>query len=141
MATQRRIPEPADRVRAVLIERGAPEHVVKGGVDGLVRAWERTALELERGYDDSLDELLNDLDGRQMLSELLELVSNAATPEQSARIEVADKRVRSNVTISDDCLWGAENARKRRWTKKRNWWYFARPMQPGLELARELGTR
>lgn len=138
MKGPKRIPSAADRVHALLVARGAAEHVVKGGIGGLVRSWERTARAYERGVDSDLDELRNDLDARQILAGVLLEVPDGASEAELVRIEAADERVRAHATLEGPCVWGSVLARKERWTRSANWWYFARPRKLGAELEREL---
>ena len=59
---------PADAVRRFLRARGSPAHVVEEGLEGLVRGWEETVERVAAGYPlDTIEDYLNDLDGRQLL--------------------------------------------------------------------------
>jgi hypothetical protein len=116
-----------DAVQAFLRARGCAQHVVDGGVEHLVEAWERTARSTARGATDDEDEFKNDLDARQILADLLAEVPGAANGELVARIEAADELFRGAVELGTRCVWGAAVAKRERWTAKRNWWYFARP--------------
>ena len=55
-----------DPIRDYLRARGCGQHVVEGGLPYLVESWERFAGEVEKGYDGSLHEWLNDADGREI---------------------------------------------------------------------------
>jgi len=124
-----------DSARAFLVERGAPEHVVAGGVEALVAAWERTGTAVARGYEFGLDDYKNDLDARRWLDETLADVPAAASAELVARIEAADELFRAHTELGPRCVYGAAVAKRERWTRKRQWWYFARPRRCGAELA------
>ncbi|MBK7875950.1 MAG: hypothetical protein IPJ77_09390 [Planctomycetes bacterium] len=130
-----------DAVRAFLRERGAAEHVVAGGIEGLVAAWERTASAVAVGYEDDLDEYRNDLDARRWIDETLAELPNAASAELLTRIEAADELFRAHVELGPRCVWGVAIARRERWSRKRQWWYFARPLRCGEELASALAPR
>ena len=71
---------------------------------------------------------LNDLDGRQILDEVL----NVADPDQKSRflkrIEVADQLFLSLAIPTMECIWGSKNAIKHGWTREKHWWYFHRPI-------------
>lgn len=124
-----------DPIRRFLRIRGVPDHVVDGGLDGLITAWETTAAAIAAGYDLSLDDYLNDLDTRQILEGVL-----ASIPEPDgpliARLRAADGRVRAATTPGRGCLWGAGASPG--WTERRNWWYFVLPRNRGDELAEDL---
>ncbi len=125
-----------DPIRRFLRARGAADHVVDGGLDGLVADWEHTAERVERGYGLGLDDYLNDLDARQIIEVVL-----SAMPEPDgpllARLRAADERLRRATVPSGRCVWGDSTSQDRA-TERRNWWYFLVPRDPGPELAREL---
>jgi hypothetical protein len=115
-----------DPVREFLLHRGCPPHVVDGGLEGLLRAWEKTAAEVARGYRLGLDDYLNDADGR----ELLDAALAAAAADRDAfrpRLEAADRMIQRHLQPAGPCLWGEDEARSHGWKPERNWWYFRRP--------------
>ena len=128
-----------DPVRRFLAKRGSPPHVVEGGLEGLLRGWEETVAAVAAGYPlDTLDDYLNDLDGRQILDEALAF----APPRQSAplyrRLALADSRFHALVSSASRCLWGDRAARANGWDPDRNWWYWRRPRHAGPDLQREI---
>jgi hypothetical protein len=63
------MPGPNDEsVKEMLLARGAPRHVVKGGADGLIAGWRRFVAHVEQGYALGLDEYRNDLDLRELIA-------------------------------------------------------------------------
>ena len=126
-----------DSITRFLRARGVADDVAAGGIDGLVAAWEDVADQIERGYDLTLDDYLNDLDVRQLIEVVL-----AAIPVASGtlvdRLRTADRRVRAATRSVRRCVWtdGADSA----WTPRRNWWYFVVPTDPGPELAADLAS-
>ena len=68
-----RISGPNDPVRDYLRKSGAPHSVVTRGLRGLVENWERVVQQVLEGYPLTLDDYLNDMDGRQLLANALEL--------------------------------------------------------------------
>lgn len=127
------------RVRAFLSARGCGEHVIAGGLDGLLEAWERTAEQLEHGYPLTLDDYLNDLDGRQLIEHVVEAVPEALTPAARKRLAAADRRVRGSTRERKRCLWGEALAQSEGWEAEREWWYWAEPKSPGPDLKADLG--
>ena len=126
-----------ESVRDFLRRRGSAPHVVEGGLAGLLKGWARTAASVERGYPLTLDDYLNDLDGRQILAETLAALPGAMTPAQRERLARADARLRA-ATRPGPCLWGDANAQAQGWTPRAHWWYFRHPAKPGEELAADL---
>jgi len=131
----------SDEVREFLDARGCPDDVVEGGVEGLLAAWEKTAQQVERGYPLGLDDYLNDLDGRQLLEDVLKEVPEARTPDVADRLHRADARMRGAVRRVDECLWGSRVAEAEGWNADDEWWYFAIPRSPGAELSADLEDR
>jgi hypothetical protein len=128
-----------DPVREFLQQRGCPEHVVRGGLQGLAESWEEVVRSIEDGYSLGLDDYLNDLDGRQLLEEALAVAPAQEKKTALQRVRRADAKMQTLVRPSGRCLWGDETARQEGWTARKNWWYFSIPVNPGEELLNELG--
>lgn len=127
-----------DPVRDYLRERGCGEHVIEGGLEGLVESWEKTVRQVEEGYSLTLDDYLNDLDGRQLIAEALVVASDQQLASINARLGRADEKMRSLTEPTKVCLWGEEVAEEEGWTADENWWYFARPIKADAELLIEI---
>jgi len=127
-----------DPVRDYLRERGCGEHVIEGGLEGLVESWEKTVREVEEGYSLTFDDYLNDLDARQLIAEALAVARDDQRATISARLTRADEKMRSLTEPTEVCLWGEEVAEEEGWTAEGNWWYFARPIKAGSELLAEI---
>ncbi len=127
-----------DPVREFLKQRGCPEHVVRGGLRGLVESWEEVVRSVEEGYSLGLDDYLNDVDGRQLLDETLAVVPADVKRTCLKRVRQADAKMQTLVRSAGRCLWGDETARQEGWTAKKNWWYFSKPTRPGEELLAEI---
>jgi hypothetical protein len=125
-----------DPVREFLKRRGSAEHVVRGGLPGLVENWERVVESVKRVYNLGLDDYLNDMDGRQLLDEALKLAK--ADQVNIERVRRADESMRLLVKPIGRSLWGEENAKEHGWSADKNWWYFAVPIKAGSELADDL---
>ena len=129
---------PNDPVREYLRRSGAPYSVVAQGLRGLVENWERVVNQVVEGYNLTLDDYLNDMDGRQLLANALELapaeVRNAFLP----RVHDADNRARLNLVPAGRCLWGGIVAEEEGWREDTHWWYFEKPRNPGPRLQAEL---
>lgn len=136
-------------VRAFLRARGCPPGVVAGGLEGLIAEWERVAESVEQGYPlDTLDDYLNDMDGRELIEEALAAVpgarggsldaADARAASLDVRLAAADARIRSALVPALACLWGEAIAARHRWSAAREWWYFMKPARPGPGLGAEL---
>jgi hypothetical protein len=127
-----------DPVGEFLQKRGYPEHVVKGGLQGLTVNWEEVVRSVEEGYSLGLDDYLNDMDGRQLIEEVLPISPAGDKETVLKRIRQADARMQWLVKPAGRCLWGDETARQQGWTANKNWWYFSIPTHAGEELLKEI---
>jgi hypothetical protein len=130
----------SDPVREYLRDKGCAEHVVKGGFGGLVRDWESTVASIVRGYEFGLDDYLNDLDGRQLISEVMEIADPPTRLKYGERVRLVDERVRKALRPTVECLWGNSAAARHGWTAEKNWWYFSVPQTAGPELLIDLNS-
>jgi len=133
------MPGTKDPVRDYLRERGCGEHVIEGGLEGLVESWEKTVREVEKGYSLTLDDYLNDLDSRQLIADAMAVANDQQRAAIEARLSRADEKMRCLTTPVKVCLWGEEVANEESWTSEKNWWYFARPIKADPELLAEIG--
>jgi hypothetical protein len=128
----------SDPVREYLRGKGCAQHVVKGGLEGLVAAWENTVNSVVHGYEFGLDDYLNDLDGRQLISEVMAIADVPSRLKYGERVRRADERVRKVLTLTGECLWGNAAAARHEWSAEKNWWYFSVPKTAGAELLIDL---
>jgi hypothetical protein len=126
----------SDPVREYLRGKGCAQHVVKGGLEGLVAAWENTVNSVVQGYEFGLDDYLNDLDGRQLISEVMPL--DHVVSGLKERVCRADERMMKAVRPAGECLWGNAAAARHKWSAEKNWWYFSAPKTAGPELLIDL---
>lgn len=126
-----------DPVREYLREKGCGEHVVSGGLAGLVQAWERMVASVAQGYSLGLDDYLNDLDARQLLAEAWEVAPADERQLYQSRVTEADAQMKSLLRPADECLWGDEIAEEEGWTREEQWWYFGFPINAGGDLRAE----
>lgn len=133
-----RISGPNDPVREYLRRSGAPYSVVAQGLRGLVENWERVVAQIVVGYNHSLDEYLNDMDGRQLLANAFEVAPEEVRQAFLPRLHDADMKARLNLVAMGRCLWGGIVAEEEGWTNEGNWWYFEKPRNPGPKLREEL---
>jgi hypothetical protein len=127
-----------DPVRDFLRHRCCPEHVISGGLRGMVENWENIVQAVKKGYKLGLDDYLNDLDARQLLEETLAVASKEQKEEFLKRVRQADELMKSLVKSSGKCLWGEDIAETEGWTAGENWWYFSQPINATPELLSEI---
>lgn len=130
-----------DPVREFLEARGCPEHVIEGGLEGLLEQWENAVDDVEQTYPLGLDDYLDDMDGRELLEGAMEVASPEVRRASLKRLHPADERMKQLLVPAGRCLWGSDMAEQHDWTPQRNWWYFMAPSDPGPELKEDLETR
>jgi len=133
-----RTPGQDDPVRDYLRQSGAPYSVVAQGLLGLIENWERVVGQVLEGYPLTLDDYLNDMDGRQLLQNALDLAPDDVRHGFLPRVQEADTRIRVNLMPAGRCLWGSIVAEEEQWIDEVNWWYFEKPRNPGPKLKQEL---
>lgn len=124
--------------REFLKTKGAADHVVLGGVTGLLEGWEKVVAAVGQGYALGLDDYLNDMDGRQLLEETLAILPEGERQTYREKLTQSDRMMRSLLRPTDRCLWGDRTAQQEGWTREKNWWYFSIPQQAGSELLSEI---
>ena len=94
-----------DSIREFLKKKGCPEHVVKGGFEGLIETWETVVTEISHGYDLTLDDYLNDMDARQLIEEAIPFASTPAHKALIKKLGRLDKIVRqiAGLMVAEVC--------------------------------------
>lgn len=128
----------SDDVRKFLIEKGCPLQVIERGLAGLVESWEKVVQSVEKGYSLTLDDYLNDLDARQLLEEAMGAASMSELNNFDLRIQQADDLMKGLTRRAAVCLWGDELAEEEGWSSKKNWWYYACPVDADADLLAEI---
>ncbi len=130
-----------DPVREFLEARGCPEHIVEGGLDGLLEQWENAVDDVEETYPLGLDDYLDDMDGRELIEGAMEVAAPEVRRAVQKRLHKADERIKELLVPAGRCLWGSDMAEQHDWTPQKNWWYFMQPADPGPELKEDLEAR
>jgi hypothetical protein len=107
-------------IRNYLRENGYPEHIVRGGRQGLIDRWRQFVNEVERGYEFGLEDYRNDLD----LRAILRLV------DADAEVSDADERFHAMLTDVDKRVWESADSDP--------WWDFGYPRNVSARLKADL---
>ena len=129
---------PPDPSQAYLKSRGLPQHIVVGGLAGLLDRWGEVVATVQTGYPLTLDDYLNDMDLRQLIDDALPHASMRGHKQALVRLYQLDEDVRPHLAPTDRCLWGTKAEAQHGWTPEHNWWYFSVPRAPGAQLAGDL---
>lgn len=127
-----------DPVRTFLSDRGCSPQVVEGGIELLIESWERTVDSVDEGYTLGLDDYLNDLDARQLIEDVIDLVPVEERSSLTERVRFADERMKEIVDLQETCLWSDVVAEMEGWNSSDNWWYYARPRNADPQLLEEI---
>jgi hypothetical protein len=118
-----------DPIKEYCRKKGYANHVVKGGLKYLVTNWERTVASITNGYSFGLDDYLNDMDGRKILNEVLDIATDEQKNLIEARIKIADESFFSLTSLSPRCIWGELNELKYGYSRDKDWWYYRIPIK------------
>ena len=129
---------PLDPVREFLRERGAPDHMVEGGLDGLLDYWDTVVEDVTMEYPLGLDDYLNDMDTRELIEGAIEVAPPRERAAALSRVQETDGRLREMVEPAGRCLWGEDMEREEGWSAETNWWYYNKPRHPGPDLKEDL---
>lgn len=127
----------ADRpIDAYLTRRGVADHLIGVGLSGLIGRWSAVVDEVSSEYPCGLDDYLNDLDLRQILSDVIAAVAETRGPLLT-RLRDVDARFLASTVPVEVNLWGTAG----RGDARRSWWYFRVPLRMSGELAEDLAAR
>jgi hypothetical protein len=125
-----------DPLRAFLVARNCPKHVVDEGFHGLIVRWMTVAEQVEHGYAFSLDEYLNDMDLRDLVHAAAHAGGDVAD-EDVLLLQLADERFLGE-TEPCPCVWGPEIESEEDLQNAEEWWYFRRPRELSDNLRDEM---
>jgi hypothetical protein len=109
-----------ERVREYLRENGYPDHIVRGGRQGLINRWREFVTEVERGYEFGLEDYRNDLDIRA----IIRLVG------ADEDVTDADARLQQMLVNAERRVWESGDGDP--------WWDFGYPRNPSSALREDL---
>ncbi len=117
-----------DTIKDYCKKKGYADFVIEGGLDYLVPSWERTVAHIARDYSRMMkEEYLNDMDGRRILHEVLQIATEAQRKQVEARIKAADETYFAHTVAVDVCIWGERNEKKYGYSPQVDWWYYRGP--------------
>lgn len=107
-------------VRSYLRDNGYPDHIVRGGLAGLIARWRQFVDEVERGYEFGLEDYRNDLDIRA----IIRLVG------ADDQVADADRRLAAMLTATHRRVWESGDSDP--------WWDFGYPRNASAQLRADL---
>lgn len=116
------------REQELLKQWGKPDPIIEKGLAGLIRTWAACVTNLPEWHTVDLDTYLNDLDGRNLISELLAQIP-LDDNELKEMLEISDRAFLNLTTQTDSCLWGEHAEEKNNWEPEEHWWYYRIPNQ------------
>lgn len=120
--------QPSQSVREYCIKRDFAERVCNEGLDYLLETWKRTVNEISEGYRGLFDEFLNDMDGRQIISELMPFATEEERTRMLEPLASLDDSFLKGTRAVNVCIWGENQAAKHGYDLHQNWWYYRIPV-------------
>src|SRR5687768_3385360 len=117
-----------DPVKAFCLQKGYAQHVVEGGLDYLISSWEKTSTETASDYSLGFDDFLNDMDGRRILGEVLQVATEKQKRSIESRLKKADELFFASTVESAACIWGKANEEQLGYSREENWYYYRIPI-------------
>ena len=119
--------DPSSAVKQYCEQHGFSRLVRDGGLDYLLRRWDRIVAHVDEGYHGLFVEYLNDMDARRILNELLPIASAEERAGFERLVPPLDDRFLRATRPVDFCIWGKETAAKCGYRHDRDWWYYRVP--------------
>ena len=116
-----------DPVRAYCVQRGFADYVIDGGLEGMVERWAAAVGFITAAEHRDIYELLNDIDGRQLIHDSLVVAPADEVAKLAHQLEMADREYFKTSIPLITCLWGDQRAKEQGWSPDVNWWYFRKP--------------
>jgi len=91
-------------IQQYLEDNGYPKHVVEGGGEGLLKRYRKFVEEVERGYQFSIFDYRNDLDGRAILR-LVEMEDEVSDLDERLDKMLEHREVRVWESAPDEPFW------------------------------------
>lgn len=107
-------------IQQYLDDNGYPRHVVEGGLPGLIDRYRKFVAEVERGYEFSIFDYRNDLDGRA----IIELIG------AGDQVRDLDARLEHMLTAREKRVWESAPGEP--------FWDFGYPRNARGDLLRDL---
>ncbi len=116
-----------DPVRRYLARQEYAAHVIEGGLDYLIAAWERTVDGAAREIPKNFDAYLNAMIGREILEEALTAATNRQQADILPRLAQADRLMWSLLVPTKECFYGGNSPARLDFRREIEWWFFMRP--------------
>ncbi len=95
----------------------------------MVSDWEKIVTDIAKGYSFGLDDYLNDMDGRRILGEALEVAFDEQKRDVTERVKIADTLFFSVTYPSAHCIWNEKNELEYGYSRDTDWWYYRIPIK------------
>jgi len=116
-------------IQNYLRDNGYPEHIVRGGRDGLVTQWREFVDQVEKGYPLGLEDYRNDLDVRAILELANAGIPDASAPKVQAEVLALDERLKKMLIATNVRVWESAPS---------PFWDFGYPRSAGPNLVEDL---
>jgi hypothetical protein len=114
-----------DSIKKVI--KNCADFVVRDGLNYLIPEWRKFTNSVSENDGSTIDEYLNDLDGRKIIDTILPLLAGQERDRIMSEIYFYDKQYISKTFEVKDCLWGRENELIHGFTRQTNFYYYRAP--------------
>ena len=123
----------ADTAREYSRRKRYSSLVIYGTFDYLLKGWEATVRDVALEKCIMFEEYLNDMNGRKILEELIEVAGDSAPYGVKEKMWLLDSKIIPLLQPSFNCIYGNKNALKLSYLPHQHWYYFALPKFIGTE--------
>jgi len=109
-----------DIIKAAM--RGKSELVQRAGLNYLIPTWARNAAAADG--EGNMDVWRNDLDGRKIIDEIFDLLSQEERLVVQKELELTDQLFASKTFEVNECVWGETNERNNGYDRIKHWYYY-----------------
>lgn len=124
-------------IETILLKLNLAEHVVNGGILRLINNWINTVRECKKGYDLTIEDYINDLDGRYIIEEVMNSLTDSNLKKKiKLAINQADIDFKQILIETNKCVLGSAVANQ--FPKEKYWWYWGIINNARGELLKDL---
>ena len=110
-----------DQIKALL--KGCAAHVERDGLNYLIPTWQRFA-DVYADREDFIYEWLNDLDTRDIIEDILEILPEKERSEIESELKTIDSKVLEKTFEINECVCGYKREKENKYNRHKNWYYY-----------------
>ena len=117
-----------DPIREYCRRKKYSNMVIYGTFDYLLKSWQITVKSIASGkFNTTFYEYKNDMSGREILEELIEITNDALPAGIKEQMQQLDSEIRKLLQPSSVCIWGTKTSMEYGYFPEKHWYYFMLP--------------